>query len=154
MTPNRKHINMSGPFSYVAWLPEAYPSHAPCWGARLIVNGLTSVSWVGDRITYKGPRKWCPVPINAYGNTNRPDTGHWDYDQTGFQEWIDRAGPVIDATYEYLNGNFADLSTQHRDDRCFQQAVPAANGISVWYCCIHGYCHMVAIEDEFAGVTA
>jgi hypothetical protein len=136
---------MSGPFSYVAWLPEGYPSNLPCWGARLIVQGWSSVLWVGDRTTYRGPRVWGD-PVDDAG------TAHWDYDQSGYQEWMHRAGSVIDEAYTLLNSGDIDLSTQPPDVRCFQIAA-TGNGITVWYCCIHGYCHMVATESVFTATA-
>jgi hypothetical protein len=116
----------TNPFSYIAWLPEGYPyTELPVWGARLIVGGWSSVQWVGDRITW-----------------------HETDD-----EWMGRARPAIDKAYASLNSGDVDLSTQHPEDRCFQIAAEE-NGITVWYCCIHGYCHMVAIETEFTAVAA
>lgn len=116
-----------GPFSYIAWLPQDYGDR-PCWGARLIINyGYGSdhghsLDWVGDRMTIAGPEQLREA--------------FWD-----------KVSLLIDEAHRVLSlpDNGRLIETQDPQDREFR-IITEDLGVAVYYCCLHGYCHLVAVE--------
>jgi len=121
-----------GPFSYIAWLPQDYGDR-PSYGARLIINynygynmGPHSVCWVGDRQTWAGP----------------------DYLRKAF--WA-KAQPLVQKAFKIINlpENSRMVETQQPEDRSFRVITESSvQGLSVYYCCAHGYCYFVAVETD------
>ena len=123
-----------GPFSYIAWLPQDYSMSQPCYGARLVIDYgqryndyRHHVGWVGDRQTWSGPEHL----LDTF--------------------WT-KAQPLVQEAYKLINlpENARMVETQLPQDRAFKTIVDRSSdlGIAVYYCCAHGYCYFVAIEEN------